>query len=67
MPDFLGFREEALRIVLEAAPDVFNHNIETAEHLYRRVRPKGDYRRRSTCSTGPRTCGPSCIPAGRRC
>jgi lipoic acid synthetase len=45
VPDFLGFREEALRAVLEAAPDVFNHNIETAEHLYRRVRPKGDYRK----------------------
>jgi lipoyl synthase len=45
VPDFLGFREEALRIVLEAAPDVFNHNIETAERLYRRVRPKGDYRK----------------------
>ena len=44
VPDFLGFREEALVTVLEAAPDVFNHNIETAEHLYRRVRPKGDYR-----------------------
>ena len=43
VPDFLGFRDEALRTVLEAAPDVFNHNIETAEHLYRRVRPKGDY------------------------
>ena len=45
VPDFLGFRDEALRIVLEAAPDVFNHNIETAERLYRRVRPKGDYRK----------------------
>jgi lipoyl synthase len=45
VPDFLGFRVEALRVVLEAAPDVFNHNIETAEHLYRRVRPKGDYRK----------------------
>ena len=45
MPDFLGFREEALRVVLAAAPDVFNHNIETAEHLYRRVRPKGDYQK----------------------
>ena len=60
VPDFLGFREDALRTVLEAAPDVFNHNIETAERLYRRVRPKGDYRARSICSTGPRTCGPSC-------
>ena len=44
MPDFLGFREDALRVVLEAAPDVFNHNIETTERLYARVRPKGDYR-----------------------
>jgi lipoic acid synthetase len=43
VPDFLGFREDALRIVLDAAPDVFNHNIETAERLYRRVRPRGDY------------------------
>jgi len=45
VPDFLGFREEALRVVLEARPDVFNHNIETAERFYRRIRPKGDYRK----------------------
>jgi lipoic acid synthetase len=45
VPDFLGFREEALRVVLDARPDVFNHNIETAERFYRRVRPKGDYRK----------------------
>jgi len=45
VPDFLGFQEDALRIVLAEAPDVFNHNIETADRLYRRVRPKGDYRR----------------------
>jgi lipoic acid synthetase len=45
VPDFLGFREEALRVVLGARPDVFNHNIETAERFYRRVRPKGDYRK----------------------
>jgi lipoyl synthase len=31
--------------VLQSRPDVFNHNIETAERLYRRVRPKGDYRK----------------------
>ncbi|HEY0387974.1 MAG TPA: lipoyl synthase [Gaiellales bacterium] len=43
VPDFLGFREEALRTVLSAQPDVFNHNIETAERFYRRIRPKGDY------------------------
>jgi len=45
VPDFLGFQDDALAIVLEAAPDVFNHNIETIERFYRRIRPKGDYRR----------------------
>jgi lipoic acid synthetase len=45
VPDFLGFQEGALRTVLEAEPDVFNHNIETVERLYRGVRPKGDYRK----------------------
>jgi lipoyl synthase len=45
VPDFLGFQDEALRAVLEAAPDVFNHNIETIERFYRRIRPRGDYRR----------------------
>ena len=40
VPDFLGFREQALRTVLAAAPDVFNHNIETAERFYRRLRPQ---------------------------
>jgi lipoic acid synthetase len=42
-PDFHGNRE-ALRRVVEAAPDVFNHNTETVPRLYRRVRgPKSDY------------------------
>ena len=44
VPDFLGFQEDALRVVLEAEPDVFNHNIETIERFYRRIRPRGDYR-----------------------
>jgi lipoic acid synthetase len=37
-PDFLGVEEEALRIVLDARPDVFNHNIETVRRLHRRMR-----------------------------
>ena len=45
VPDFLGFREGALEIVLAEAPDVFNHNIETHRRFYRRIRPKGDYER----------------------
>ena len=37
-PDFLGVEEAALAIVLEARPDVFNHNIETVRRLHRRMR-----------------------------
>jgi lipoic acid synthetase len=37
-PDFLGVEEEALRTVLGARPDVFNHNIETVRRLHRRMR-----------------------------
>ena len=44
IPDFQGSRE-ALRIVLDAGPDVLNHNIETVPRLYPTVRPGADYRR----------------------
>lgn len=42
IPDFRGNRE-ALATVLEAAPDVLNHNVETVPALYRRIRPQADY------------------------
>src|SRR4051794_33659417 len=45
VPDFLGFEEEALQVVLEAGPDVFNHNIETCRRVQPKVRIKGDYER----------------------
>ena len=42
-PDFVHCKP-ALRRVIEAQPDVFNHNMETVPRLYRRVRgPKSDY------------------------
>jgi lipoic acid synthetase len=44
IPDFKG-SERALRIVLEAEPDILNHNLETAERLYRLARPGGRYER----------------------
>ena len=44
IPDFQG-DEQALRTVLEAVPDVLNHNIETAPRLYPTARPQADYRR----------------------
>ena len=43
-PDFQG-NEEALRVVLRERPNVFNHNLETVEELYARVRPLAGYRR----------------------
>ena len=42
-PDFQG-SEEALALVMAEAPEIFNHNVETIERLYRRVRPKAGYR-----------------------
>jgi lipoic acid synthetase len=41
-PDFLR-KTRALDIVLEARPDVFNHNVETVPRLYRRIRPGARY------------------------
>jgi lipoic acid synthetase len=37
-PDFLGAEEDALRTVIGARPEVFNHNIETVRRLHRRMR-----------------------------
>lgn len=42
-PDFEGNLDAVAR-VLDAGPDVFNHNMETVSRLYRRVRPQADYR-----------------------
>jgi lipoyl synthase len=42
-PDFEG-NLDAVRRVLDAGPDVFNHNMETVSRLYRRVRPQANYR-----------------------
>jgi len=42
-PDFMR-KEGALQTVIEARPDVFNHNVETVPSLYRQIRPGADYR-----------------------
>ncbi len=44
VPDFQG-SERSLRAVLDAGPDVLNHNLETVPSLYSRVRPQADYQR----------------------
>jgi lipoic acid synthetase len=44
VPDFQG-REESIRAVLEAAPEIYNHNTETVPRLFKRCRPGGRYER----------------------
>jgi lipoic acid synthetase len=41
IPDFQG-NWEALEMVMQAQPEILNHNVETVRRLYRRVRPKAD-------------------------
>ncbi len=42
-PDFCGDMDAVAR-VLDAGPDVYNHNMETVKRLYGKVRPQADYR-----------------------
>jgi len=44
IPDFKG-SDVALRFVVDAQPDILNHNLETIERLYRIARPGGRYPR----------------------
>jgi lipoyl synthase len=44
IPDFRGIWS-ALQMVIDARPDIMNHNMETVPRLYRRVRPQADYQR----------------------
>ena len=41
-PDFKG-NKEALDIIIQAKPDVFNHNIETVKSIFKTARPQGNY------------------------
>lgn len=42
-PDFKG-KKESLDTIIAARPDVFNHNIETVEAVFKTARPQGNYR-----------------------
>ncbi len=44
IPDFKG-NAQALELVIDARPDILNHNLETIERLYRIARPGGRYAR----------------------
>ncbi|MDG2175572.1 MAG: lipoyl synthase [Gammaproteobacteria bacterium] len=43
VPDFRGRGEVAVDILTKTKPDVFNHNLETVQSLYKKVRPGSDY------------------------
>lgn len=43
VPDFRGRMDRALEIFRDTAPNVFNHNLETAPRLYRKARPGANY------------------------
>ncbi|MCK5444005.1 MAG: lipoyl synthase, partial [Rhodospirillaceae bacterium] len=42
-PDFLRSDKSALETVINAGPDVFNHNLETVPRMYRFIRPGAEY------------------------
>jgi lipoic acid synthetase len=44
VPDFQG-NEESIRSVLDAGPEIYNHNTETVPRLYKKARPGGRYPR----------------------
>lgn len=44
VPDFQG-NEDSIRAVLEAQPEIYNHNTETVPRLYKKARPGGRYPR----------------------
>lgn len=44
VPDFQG-DEDAIRTVLDARPEIYNHNTETVPRLYKKCRPGGRYER----------------------
>ncbi len=43
IPDFKG-SEEALKIVMDARPEILNHNVETVPRLFRKVQPQDHYK-----------------------
>jgi lipoic acid synthetase len=44
VPDFQG-NEDSIRLVLDADPEIYNHNTETVPRLYKKARPGGRYER----------------------
>jgi lipoic acid synthetase len=67
IPDFKG-NPDALGIVVGAAPDILNHNLETVERLYHIARPGGRYERALRLLSQARGLSPDLITkAGLMC
>jgi len=60
IPDFQGL-EESLRIVLDAQPNVLNHNTETVPRLYRSVRSGARYERTLALLANAKTISPATV------
>lgn len=60
IPDFRG-STTALETVLDARPDVLNHNLETVPRLYPKARPGAEYRRSLDLLSTARTLAPGVI------
>ncbi|MGB4268870.1 MAG: lipoyl synthase [Spirochaetota bacterium] len=43
IPDFKFSQQRSLAMIMDAQPDVINHNIEVVKSYYHTLRPKGDY------------------------
>jgi lipoic acid synthetase len=68
VPDFDG-DENALRVVLQAEPEVLGHNVEVVPRLYPRIRSRADYARslqllRRVKELCPSTCSKSGLMVG---
>jgi lipoyl synthase len=57
VPDFQG-NEESIRAVLDARPEIYNHNTETVPRLYKRCRPGGRYERVMNIFRFVKSCAP---------
>ena len=65
-PDFKRTQRQAVQMIVEVGPDIFNHNVETVPSLYRRVRPQADYGRSLSIFREIKNHSDASLPAGRQ-
>jgi len=60
VPDFKG-SQEALKIVMDARPEILNHNVETVPRLFKRVQPQDRYEWAQATLSGARQLAPDVL------